>query len=133
MLEGVAIVVFFIAVWGVGTCTQYLYWKRVRQMIHEYAKDHVGYLGTGMCKASFTRNVFVMVLADPNGVVTECYELKGLSLWPKFESMPEMLGMSVDNLLEHLPNKKYHDAFRQAIHAIDSTRVESPDEEKCEA
>lgn len=120
-LQAVITIAFFIAVWAAGTITQYLYWQKVRKLIHGYAKDHVGYLGTGMCTASFSRKAFVLVLTDLNGVINGCYELKSLSLNPKFSEMPEMLGIHVDDALDNLVNEKYHDAFQQAIHAIESS------------
>lgn len=119
MLNALVTIGFFIAVWLASTITQYRYWKRVRAMIHEKAVDHEGYLGTGMCKVSFSRKAFVLILTDAEGVITECYELKGLSLKPQFSSMDEMLGLSVDAALDHLANEKYRDAFAQAIHVID--------------
>lgn len=121
LLSGLFTVVFFILVWAAGTVTQFLYWQRVRKLIHGYAEDHEGHLGTGMCKISFSRKAFVLVLTDPEGVITGCYELKGLSLVPKFEEMPGIAGLHIDEVVDRLPNEKYHDAFTQAIHAIRSS------------
>ncbi len=121
MLNAIATIGFFFAVWIAGTVTQYLYWKRVRVMIHEKAVDHEGYLGTGMCKVSFSRKAFVLILTDSNGVISGCYELKSLSLRPKFAEMEEMVGLDIDSALDHLKNENYHDAFAQAIHVIDKS------------
>lgn len=118
MLSALATVGFFILVWAAGTFSQYLYWQRVRKLIHGYAKDHEGYLGTGMCKIRFSRKAFVLVLADPSGVINGCYELKSLSLRPKFSEMPEMIGFPVEVAVDNLADEKYHDAFAQAIHVI---------------
>lgn len=118
MLNAIATIGFFILVWAAGTFSQYLYWQRVRKLIHEYAKDHEGYMGTGMCKIRFSRKAFVMVLADSSGVITGCYELKSLSLRPRFSEMPEMMGLPVEVALDNLADEKYHDAFAQAIHVI---------------
>ena len=80
MLNALITIAFFILVWLAGTFTQYRYWKRVRVLIHERASRIIeGYLGTGMCKVSFSRKAFVMILTDHDGVINGCYELKGLS------------------------------------------------------
>lgn len=119
MLNALITIAFFILVWLAGTFTQYRYWKRVRILIHERARDHEGYLGTGMCKVSFSRKAFVMILTDHDGVINGCYELKGLSLKPEFSEMSEMLGLNIETALDHLANESYHDAFAQAIRVID--------------
>lgn len=121
MLNALITIGFFITVWLAGTYTQYRYWKQVRVMIHEKAVGHEGYLGTGMCKISFSRKAFVLVLTDLKGVINGCFELKGLSLKPQFSEMDEMLGLSADEALDHLVNERYHDAFAQAIHAINKS------------
>lgn len=121
MLNAIFTIGFFIAIWLASTVTQYRYWKRVRVMIHEKAVGHEGYLGTGMCKVSFSRKAFVLILTDAEGMINGCYELKGLSLKPQFASMPEMLGLNIEVALDNLANEKYHDAFAQAIHVIDSS------------
>lgn len=121
MLNALITIGFFIMVWLAGTFTQYCYWKRVRKMIRQKAVDHVGYLGTGMCKISFSRKAFVLILTDANGVINGCFELKGLSLKPEFAEIGEMLGLHIDSALDHLSNKKYHDAFAQAVHVIDKS------------
>lgn len=118
MLNALATIGFFILVWAAGTFTQWRYWQKVRRLIHEYAKDHDGYLGTGMCKVRFSRKAFVLVLTDPSGIINGCYELKSLSLRPRFSEMPEMLGIPVEACLGNLANEAYHDAFAQAAHAI---------------
>ena len=71
-----------------------------------------------MCKIRFSRKAFVLVLADPSGVINGCYELKSLSLRPKFSEMPEMIGLPVEVAVDNLADEKYHDAFAQAIHVI---------------
>lgn len=119
MLNALITIAFFILVWLAGTFTQDRYWKRVRILIHERARDHEGYLGTGMCKVSFSRKAFVMILTDHDGVINGCYELKGLSLKPEFSEMSEMLGLNIETALDHLANESYHDAFAQAIRVID--------------
>lgn len=121
LLQGVATVTFFILVWAAGTVTQYRYWQKVRKLIHERAQDHVGYLGTGMCKISFSRKSFVMILTDLESTITGCFELKGLSLSPRFVEIPGMVGTPLDSVFERLPNEKYHDAFQQSVHAIRSS------------
>jgi len=121
MLSGLVTVAFFILVWAAGTLSQYLYWQRVRKLIHEYAKDHVGYLGTGMCKVSFSKRAFILVLTDQDGIINGCFQLAGLSLAPRFKEMPGMLGIRIGDVMDHLANSKYQDAFKQAIHAIESS------------
>lgn len=121
MLNGLLTVGFFILVWAAGTATQYLYWQKVRKLIHDHAKDHVGHLGTGMCKISFSRKAFVLVLTDEAGIITDCYELKGLTLVPEFEEMPGIAGLHIDEVMDRLPNDKYRDAFMQSLHAIRSS------------
>lgn len=118
MLNALATIGFFILVWVAGTVSQYLYWQKVRKLIHGYAKDHEGYLGTGMCKIRFSRKAFVLVLADSSGIINGCYELKSLSLRPEFTEMPEMIGLPVEAALGSLPDERYHDAFAQALHVI---------------
>lgn len=118
MLDAFVTIAFFILIWLAGTFTQYRYWRRVRIMIHEHALKHEGFLGTGMCKVGFSRKAFVMILTDHDGLINGCYELKGLSLKPEFIEMSEMLGLHIDAALDHLANEKYHDAFAQAIRAI---------------
>lgn len=79
MTQSLGVVAFFLIVWGLGTYTQYRYWSRVRKLIHEIARDHAGYLGTGMCRIKFSRKAFILILADEEGVVTGGYEIKTLS------------------------------------------------------
>ncbi|WP_028263855.1 hypothetical protein [Atopobium fossor] len=120
--KGIATLIFILLVWLAGTISQYLYWKKVRVLIHEYAKNHEGYLGTGMCKISFSRKVFVLVLTDFDFKITGCYELASLSLNPSFSPIREVIGFTVDSAIEKLPNPKYADAFKQAFHAIKSSK-----------
>ena len=82
-------------------------------------------MGTGMCKVSFSRKAFVMILTDCTGVVTGCYELKGLSLKPEFAEMSEMLGLHIEHVLDHVVNERYRDAFAQAIRAIERSMATS--------
>ena len=125
MLDALVTIGFFMLVWLAGTVTQYRYWKRVRTLIHARARDHEGFLGTGMCKVSFSRKAFVMILTDYTGVVTGCYELKGLSLKPEFAEMSEMLGLHIEHVLDHVVNERYRDAFAQAIRAIERSMATS--------
>lgn len=120
--KGVVTLVFILLVWAAGTVSQYLYWRKVRILIHEYAKDHEGYLGTGMCKISFSRKAFVLVLTDFNFKITGCYELASLSLNPSFSPIPELVGLQVDEALGKLPNSKYKDAFTQAFRTVKSSK-----------
>ena len=106
MLDALVTIGFFMLVWLAGTVTQYRYWKRVRILIHARARNHEGFLGTGMCKVSFSRKAFVMILTDCTGVVTGCYELKGLSLKPEFAEMSEMLGLHIEHVLDHVVNER---------------------------
>lgn len=123
MFQGIATVVFFLLVWLVGTFVQYLYWKRVRKLIREKAKDHVGYMGTGMCKISFGRQAFVLVFTDARGTITSVSELKGLSLIPEFSEIGSMTGLGTDEALKQLPKESYRDAFLQAFHVIHKSMV----------
>ncbi len=122
LVQGIGVVVFFLIIWGLGTYMQYRYWNRVRKLIHELAKDHVGYLGTGMCQIKFSRKAFVVILTDESGVITKAYEIKTLSLRPSFVEMPGLSGIMVEDAYEHMPSSKYHGAFEQAISAIQRSR-----------
>jgi DNA-binding transcriptional regulator of glucitol operon len=122
VFQGIGVVVFFLIVWGLGTYMQYRYWNKVRMLIHELAKDHVGYLGTGMCQIKFSRKAFVVILTDESGVITKAYEIKTLSLHPSFVEMPGLSGIMVEDAYDHMPAQKYHGAFEQAISAIQQSR-----------
>ncbi|WP_314944055.1 transcriptional regulator GutM [Olsenella uli] len=122
MTQSLGVVAFFLIVWGLGTYTQYRYWSRVRKLIHEIARDHAGYLGTGMCRIKFSRKAFILILADEEGVVTGGYEIKTLSLRPYFVEIPGLSGASVTDAYDHMPSQRYHDAFEQALSAIERSQ-----------
>ncbi len=122
MVRGLGIVAFLVFIWAASTYSQYRYWGKVRRMIHDLARDHIGCLGTGLCRISFARNVFVVILTDSDGIVTNCLELAGLSLTPRFAEIRGTAGVPVEELYDHMPSPRYRDAFQQALAAIDRSR-----------
>lgn len=91
------------------------YRKTLRTMMDRNAE---GFLGVGMAKGKLKTRMITLMLADKNGVITECQVMSGLTVFAKFKTCPELTGCSIHCLPSEIQKNRYKASVEEAIKLI---------------
>ena len=84
------------ALQSVGTWVQMRHYQQVMAGIGDSYKD--GYLGTGNARGTVGRGLIVMLVASPQGVVRKALAMEGRTVFARFQEIPELSGVTLDEL-----------------------------------
>lgn len=91
------------------------YRKTLRTMMDRNAE---GFLGVGMAKGKLKTRMITLMLADKDGVITECQVMSGLTVFAKFKTCPELTGCSIHCLPAEIQKNRYKASVEEAIKLI---------------
>lgn len=91
------------------------YRKTLRTMMDRNAE---GFLGVGMAKGKLKTRMITLMLADKDGVITECQVMSGLTVFAKFKTCPELTGCSIHCLPSEIQKNRYKASVEEAIKLI---------------
>ncbi|EOH91179.1 transcriptional regulator GutM [Enterococcus pallens] len=91
------------------------YRKTLRSMME---RNEEGFLGVGMANSKLKARMITLMLADKNGVITECQVMSGLTVFAKFRTCHELTGCSIQNLSAEIQTSKYKASIEEAIKLI---------------
>ncbi|MBC7233345.1 MAG: transcriptional regulator GutM [Chloroflexi bacterium] len=89
---------FIAAAWGLQAILTMVQMQNYRRRFSELAalaKD--GYLGAGSSAGRISAGVVVLLTTDANGKVTHAERMKGQTVFARFHSLPEVIGMDMQS------------------------------------
>jgi glucitol operon activator protein len=94
-----------------------------RRQLHLMGKQESGYLGVGVHRRRFGPGAVVILVTDPEGRVTNCKMMAGMSVWARFRKVPELIGKRLEDCRVEMPKKAKHIALNMAIEKINEERA----------
>jgi glucitol operon activator protein len=80
----------------VGTYFQMRHYREVLGRITREGGE--GYVGVGNAKATFGKGVVLILVADENDVVRRALRMRGMTVFARFNDVPDLVGMSLEEL-----------------------------------
>lgn len=110
----------------VGTYFQMEHYRKVLGGIRDGGGD--GFVGVGNAKARFGKGVILILVVGPDGVVGRALRMRGMTVFARFGEVPDLVGMSLDELREEGLEEPYEKgtmlAARRAVEQIDQVKLE---------
>ena len=110
----------------VGTYFQMRHYREVLGRITREGGE--GYVGVGNAKATFGKGVVLILVADENDVVRRALRMRGMSVFARFNDVPDLVGMSLEELRAEGREEPYDKstmlAARRAVEQIDRIKQE---------
>ena len=87
-----------------------------------------GYVGAGNAKARLGKGVILIMISDEEGVIKRALRMRGMTVFARFEEVPDLVGMTLDELREEGREGPYEKATmlaaRRAVEQIDRIQSE---------
>ena len=110
----------------VGTYFQMRHYREVLGYITREGGE--GYVGVGNAKATFGKGVVLILVADENDVVRRALRMRGMTVFARFNDVPDLVGMSLEELRAEGREDPYDKstmlAARRAVEQIDRIKQE---------
>jgi glucitol operon activator protein len=110
----------------VGTYFQMRHYREVLGRITREGGE--GYVGVGNAKATFGKGVVLILVADENDVVRRALRMRGMTVFARFNDVPDLVGMSLEELRAEGREDPYDKstmlAARRAVEQIDRIKQE---------
>jgi glucitol operon activator protein len=110
----------------VGTYFQMRHYREVLGRITREGSE--GYVGVGNAKATFGKGVVLILVADENDVVRRALRMRGMTVFARFNDVPDLVGMSLEELRAEGREDPYDKstmlAARRAVEQIDRIKQE---------
>lgn len=110
----------------VGTYFQMRHYREVLGRITREGGE--GYVGVGNAKATFGKGVVLILVADQNDVVRRGLRMRGMTIFARFNDVPDLVGMSLEELRAEGREDPYDKstmlAARRAVEQIDRIKQE---------
>ncbi len=129
-MSWVAWVILLLAVaWILQIVGTYFQMRHYREVLGRITREGgEGYVGVGNAKATFGKGVILILVADENDVVTRALRMRGMTIFARFEEVPDLARMSLDELRlegrEGPYDKSTMLAARRAVEQIDRIKQE---------
>ncbi|MFB0832691.1 transcriptional regulator GutM [Brevibacillus laterosporus] len=117
-----AVLFFFIGMW---LCQIYFTLRQVkhyRQSIDEMKQQRAGFLGVGVQKNRLSIGSVVILTTHPDGSITRCKRMTGVTVFATFKEVPELIGKKLEDCYPATPVTPEEKALQIAIQQIDLQR-----------
>lgn len=110
----------------VGTYYQMRHYRKVLGGITR--KGGEGYVGVGNAKARFGKGVIMILVAGKDGLVRRALRMRGMTVFARFQEVPELAGSALDDLRDERREGPYDAgtmlAAKRAVEQIDRIKEE---------
>jgi glucitol operon activator protein len=126
----VAYVILLLAVaWILQIVGTYFQMRHYREVLGRITREGgEGFVGVGNAKATFGKGVILILVADENDVVRRALRMRGMTIFARFNDVPDLVGMSLEGLRAEGREEPYDKstllAARRAIEQIDRIKQE---------
>ena len=126
----VAYVILLLAVaWILQIVGTYFQMRHYREVLGRITREgNEGFVGVGNAKATFGKGVVLILVADENDVVRRALRMRGMTIFARFNDVPDLAGMSLEELRAEGREDPYDKstmlAARRAVEQIDRIKQE---------
>ena len=99
-MSWVAYAILLLAVaWILQIVGTYFQMRHYREVLgHITREGGEGYVGVGNAKATFGKGVVLILVADKHDVVRRALRMRGMTVFARFNDVPDLVGMSLEEL-----------------------------------
>lgn len=129
-MSWVAYAILLLAVaWILQIVGTYFQMRHYREILGRITREGgEGYVGVGNAKATFGKGVVLILVADENDVVRRALRMRGMTVFARFNDVPDLVGMSLEELRAEGREDPYDKstmlAARRAVEQIDRIKQE---------
>ena len=128
-MSWVAWVILILAIaWALQIVGTYFQMRHYREVLGRITREGgEGYVGVGNAKATFGKGVILILVSGEDGVVRKALRMRGMTIFARFQEVPDFVGMSLDGLREEREgpyDKSTMLAARRAVEQIDRIKQE---------
>ena len=129
-MSWVAYAILLLAVaWILQIVGTYFQMRHYREILGRITREGgEGYVGVGNAKATFGKGVVLILVADEHDVVRRALRMRGMTVFARFNDVPDLVGMSLEELRAEGREDPYDKstmlAARRAVEQIDRIKQE---------
>ncbi|WP_301172801.1 transcriptional regulator GutM [Brevibacillus nitrificans] len=126
------VVLLFAGLWILQLVLTQLQSRHYYQELRLMQQQPNGYLGVGVNKRRFGVGAVVILVTDPQGIVTQCKRMSGISVFSRFQKYGEPIGKSMDTLYDTASKQQkqpVQTALRMAIEQIRAAQAKQQQRE----
>ena len=99
-MSWVAYAILLLAVaWILQIVGTYFQMRHYREILGRITREGgEGYVGVGNAKATFGKGVVLILVADKHDVVRRALRMRGMTVFARFNDVPDLVGMSLEEL-----------------------------------
>jgi len=117
-------ILLLIIAWFLQIFLSYNQNRHYQQTVRVMSNQQSGYLGVGVVKRRLGIGSVVILVTDPDFVVTQAKELTGVTVFGRFKQAPDFVGRPIDALeAESSRNSRLH-AAKLAVEKIKQQAIE---------
>jgi glucitol operon activator protein len=113
-----AVMLMFVAAWFLQIILSYFQSRHYQETVREMAAQDSGYLGVGVVKRKMGIGSVVILVTDPDFVVTNAKEITGVTVFGRFKQSEGFIGRQIDDIERSNGDDSRCHAAKKAVQLI---------------